>query len=251
MTLNRQLITLAGVLVAAVVLALGLALIAAPMFSQAQALDANTRQVTQTNATYQAQIDALSLAEKNIADTDTAVATLRTQIAAIPALDDIYEIVGAVAQSQDVRIESITAEDPAPFVPRDTLDADGTAVAAPTPTPTPAASPSEDGEDAAATAPAPPPSAADAPQQQVSVKIVVDLSQPYALPAADAAPPALDDAADPAAVRAAATERAMKAAAFVDALGKGPRLVAPVDVAYADSTLTVQLLTFIRTEDPR
>ncbi|WP_282836764.1 hypothetical protein [Microbacterium flavum] len=249
MTLNRQLITLAGVLVAAVVLALGLALIAAPMFSQAQALDANTRQVTQTNATYQAQIDALSLAEKNIADTDAAVATLRTQIAAIPALDDIYEIVGAVAQSQDVRIESITAEDPAPFVPRDTLDADGTAVAAPTPTP--AASPSEDGEDAAATAPAPPSSAADAPQQQVSVKIVVDLSQPYALPAADAAPPALDDAADPAAVRAAATERAMKAAAFVDALGKGPRLVAPVDVAYADSTLTVQLLTFIRTEDPR
>ncbi|GAA1640953.1 hypothetical protein [Microbacterium flavum] len=249
MTLNRQLITLAGVLVAAVVLALGLALIAAPMFSQAQALDANTRQVTQTNATYQAQIDALSLAEKNIADTDAAVATLRTQIAAIPALDDIYEIVGAVAQSQDVRIESITAEDPAPFVPRDTLDADGTAVAAPTPTP--AASPSEDGVDAAATAPAPPSSAADAPQQQVSVKIVVDLSQPYALPAADAAPPALDDAADPAAVRAAATERAMKAAAFVDALGKGPRLVAPVDVAYADSTLTVQLLTFIRTEDPR
>ena len=59
MTLNKQLINLLGILLAVVVLVAGLALIAYPMFAQAQTLDGNTRTVAQTNSVYQAQVDSL------------------------------------------------------------------------------------------------------------------------------------------------------------------------------------------------
>ncbi len=37
--------------------------------------------------------------------------------------------------------------------------------------------------------------------------------------------------------------------AFVDALGAGPRLISPIDATLDDGTLTVTVLTFMRTED--
>ena len=42
---------------------------------------------------------------------------------------------------------------------------------------------------------------------------------------------------------------ARTAMAFVDALGRGPRLLAPIDATLDDGTLTVTVLTFMRTED--
>jgi hypothetical protein len=42
---------------------------------------------------------------------------------------------------------------------------------------------------------------------------------------------------------------ASQAAAFIDALGRGPRLLAPIDGTLDDGTLTVTALAFIRTEE--
>lgn len=257
MTLNKQLINLLGILVAVIVLVAGLALIALPMYSQAQTINANATTVAQTNAVYQAQIDGLSAANERIDEIDQSLANLRTQIAAAPQLDDVYEIIGATAQQADVRIESIAAEESAPFIARTALDAEGNAVVA-EPEPEPEPAPAEDGAAPAAETEveepvAPEPTTAeDAPQRQVLVTITIDVAQPYALPAAaegEAADPAAPETeTDPAAVRADATAQAQKAAAFVDALGVGPRLLAPINVDYTGGKLTISVLAFIRTE---
>lgn len=250
MTLNKQLINLLGILVAVIVLVAGLALIALPMYSQAQTVDANATTVAQTNAVYQAQIDGLSAANERIDEIDQALAGLRTEIAASPQLDDVYEIVGAAAQRADVRIESIAAEDSAQFIPRTALDAEGNAVVA---EPAPAEeSPAGDAPEAAEEPAAPAPSPEDSPQRQVLVTVTIDVAQPYALPAATD-PEAPEVAApeaetDPAAARAAATAQAQKAAAFVDELGAGPRLLSPINVEYVGGKLTISVLTYIRTE---
>ncbi|WP_298942934.1 hypothetical protein [uncultured Microbacterium sp.] len=255
MTLNKQLINLLGILVAVIVLVAGLALIALPMYSQAQTINANATTVAQTNAVYQAQIDGLSAANERIEEIDQSLANLRTQIAAAPQLDDVYEIIGATAQQADVRIESIAAEESAPFIARTALDAEGNAVVAePEPEPAPVedgAAPAAETEVEEPVAPEPT-TAEDAPQRQVLVTITIDVAQPYALPAAAegeaADPAALETETDPAAVRADATAQAQKAAAFVDALGVGPRLLAPINVEYTGGKLTISVLAFIRTE---
>lgn len=255
MTLNKQLINLLGILVAVIVLVAGLALIALPLYSQAQTVEASARTVAQTNSVFQAQIDVLGAANDRIGEIDQELAGLRGEIAAAPQLDDVYEIVDAAAQRADVRIETITAEDAAPWIPRTALDADGNPVEvepAPAATEAPADGVATDTapEEPAAPAPTTP---EDAPQQQVLVTVTIDLAQPYAIPAAtepgaDAEAPTAEAETDPAAARAAATAQAQKAAVLVDDFGGGPRLLAPVNVDYTGGKLTISLLTFIRTE---
>lgn len=256
MTLNKQLINLLGILLAVVVLVAGLALIAYPMFSQAQALDRNTATVAQTNSVYQTQVDSLTAAEKESDQLDADLADLRLQIAATPKLDDVYEIVDREAKKADVRVESVTADSEEAFVPRTQIDEDGNAVVV---TPAPAATDdaaateagSDQATDAAAgdeTAPAAAPT--ESPQRQVLVTVTIDVSLPYEVSDDDAeAATATDDEADPADVRSASTDQAQKAADLVDALSSGPRLLSPINVAFSDGKLTLSTLAFIRTED--
>lgn len=255
MTLNKQFINLLGILLAVVVVVAGLALIAMPMYSQAQTTDNETATVAQSNSVYQVQIDALSAANERIDDIDENLADLRVQIAATPKLDDVFEIVGAAAQQADVRIESITGGEIAAWVPRTALDAEGNPVTvAPEAPVTDAATDGAATEGTATPAPVTPTTPETSPQQQVVLTITIDMAQPFAMPTADAAaddpPPAADaESVDPAAVRAAATAQAQKAAAFVDSLAVGPRLIAPTNVAYSGGKLTLSVLAFIRTED--
>lgn len=256
MTLNKQFINLLGILLAVVVVVAGLALIAMPMYSQAQTTDNETATVAQSNSVYQVQIDALSAANERIDDIDANLADLRVQIAATPKLDDVFEIVGAAAQQADVRIESITGGEIVAWVPRTALDAEGNpvTVAPEAPVTGDAATDGAATEGAATPAPAAPTTTETSPQQQVVLTITIDMAQPFAMPGADAAaddpPPAADaESVDPAAVRAAATAQAQKAAAFVDSLAVGPRLIAPTNVAYSGGKLTLSVLAFIRTED--
>lgn len=256
MTLNKQLINLLGILLAVIVLVAGLALIAYPMFSQAQTLDSNTATVAQTNSVYQAQVDSLTAAEKESDQLDASLADLRLQIAAMPKLDDVYEIVDDAAKKSDVRVENITADEVAAFTARAEVDADGKPVeAAPAPaadTTTDATTDGSASTDAATdTTTTAPEASTDSPQQQVTFTVTIDMTLPYEVAGdADAEADASDDSEpDPADVRASATDAAEKAAAFVDALDVGPRLLAPVNVAYADGKLTLSTLAFIRTED--
>lgn len=257
MTLSKQLINLLGILVAVIVLVAGGALIAFPMYSQALAIGANATNVAQSNAVYQAQIDGLSAANERIDEIDVDLAELRKEIAAQPQLDDAYEIIAAAAQRADVRIESVTASEMEAWLPRAGHDENGNAVEQST---EPAAGSGDsadaagDGSDATAAESTPKRAApsADSPQRQIMLTVVIDVAQPYALAVPGAEAPAVDAdaeaAPDAASVRAAATERARKASAFVDDLGGGPRLLAPVNIEYASGKLTLSVLTFIRTE---
>lgn len=230
MNINKQLINVAGILLVVVVLVAGVAFIALPMFSQAQATDAQTATVEQTNAVYQAQIDALSAAEDRSEEIDASLAGLRTQIAATPKLDDVFEIVAKAAEANQATIESVVAAEPTAFAARPAV-VDVGGLGRPTEAPeepaeaeatTPAdADGSADASDggAAAEPAAPVDGEALGPQQEVMVTIVVTVPD------------------------------AKTAAAFVDALRVGPRLILPTDNALADGKLTVKALAFIRTEN--
>ena len=86
--------------------------------AQAQTLDKNRTNVSQTNSVYQTQIDTLAAAEANIDELDASLAALRQQIAATPKLDDVYEIVDDAAKKADVRVENVTAADPTAWTAR-------------------------------------------------------------------------------------------------------------------------------------
>lgn len=278
MNVNKQLINLAGILAVTVILLGGLALVALPMFSQTQATDAQTRNVAQTNATYQAQIDALSSAEEHSDEIDMSLTGLRAQIAAAPKLDDVFEIVAKAAEANQATIESIVAADPTAFAARPgVIDVGG--LGRPTPAPEPMTAPAEttatsteasdaadtsadSTTDASATDSAATDAEASGPQQEVLVTITVSVPDAKTaaafidalrvgprliLPTENA--PAAEAETDPAAARAAATAQAQKAAALVDDLGGGPRLLAPINVDYTGGKLTISILTFIRTED--
>lgn len=251
MTLNKQLINLLGILLAVVVLVAGLAFIAYPMFAQAQTLDKNRTNVSQTNSVYQTQIDTLAAAEANIDELDASLAALRQQIAATPKLDDVYEIVDTAAKKADVRVESVTADAESPWVARTAVDENGNVVEA---TPAPAATDTatdtsadaSTSTDAASQAPA---ASTESPQRQVLVTVTIDLAQPYTVDEATEGDAAANADEDPAEVRTTLTDQAQKAADLVDAFGGGPRLLSPINVAFSDGKLTLSTLAFIRTED--
>jgi len=257
MTLNKQLINLLGVLVVVVVLVLGVALIGMPMYAQAQTINANADSVDQTNATYQVQIDALSAANDRIDEIDRDLEELRGEIAAAPQLDDVHEIVDAAAKAADIRIESIVADTVEQWASRGAQDADGNPVAAPAVEPASDADADAEATDTVATdgsavAATPADNAAnESPQKQVLLTVIVDVRLPYALPGAEGDDPDVSDSegVDPADARAGMTADAQRAAAFVDALGAGPRLLLPINLDYNDGKLTLSVITFIRTED--
>ncbi|MDL9981379.1 hypothetical protein [Microbacterium candidum] len=136
----KQLINLIGILVAVAVLALGIFLVAMPLATQALGTLASADQVDQTNKLYQAQVDALTKAKENKAETDAAVAELRAQIPAVPHLDDVFALVGRAAQSSGVTITSIAAGTPAAFVPPVGAQANGQPAPVPAPSPSATAS---------------------------------------------------------------------------------------------------------------
>lgn len=229
MNIPKQLINLLGAVVVIGVVVAGIALIALPMYGSSQTTDASARTVAQTNDVYDIQVQTLAAERERMDEITADLANLRRQIAAIPQLDDVFEIVIASAADTGATITSVTASDPEPWAPRGaapddptaTAPADESATADAEPTepvgPEPSA-PETDAADVAATAPTGG-ATEPAPSQQVPLTIVVELAD------------------------------ASQAAAFIDALGRGPRLLAPIDGTLADGTLTVTALAFIRTED--
>ncbi len=201
--LNKQFINIIGVVIVVAVLIAGVALIALPMWSQAQTTDASTRNVAQTNAMYQAQIDQLSAAEARIDEIDAHIAGMRTEITAFSKLDDVFDIVVEAAEKHELVLDKVTASDSEPFASRGT----GASTA-------PA-----DGNDGGTDAGSP---ASDPPSGQRQIAVTIEVPVPDAV----------------------------TATAFIDDLRVGPRLVLPIDAALnsSNNTLTVTVLTFIRTE---
>ena len=228
MNIPKQLINLLGAVVVIGVVVAGIALIALPMYGSSQTTDASARTVAQTNDVYDIQVQTLAAESERMDEITADLAGLRRQIAAIPQLDDVFEIVIASAADTGATITSVSAGDPEAWAPRGAVPDDPTATApvdvdegsATAATASAESEPTVPETDAADAATSPTDSAtAPSPSQQVPLTIVVELAD------------------------------ASQAAAFIDALGRGPRLLAPIDGALDDGTLTVTALAFIRTED--
>lgn len=220
MNLNKQFINLLGAVVTLAILIAGIALIALPMWSQAQATDASTRTVAQTNSTYQAQIDQLSAAEARSEEIDAHLAELRAEIAPFTNIDRVIDIVDAAADKHDLTLESVTAADPEPFTPRTAATDETAQASAPASTDETAATDTTTTDPPAETAPAPAASESTGQQQMViTIKVPVPDAE--------------------------------TATAFIDALRVGPRLIAISNATLepGDGMLTVSALAFIRTED--
>ncbi|WP_127475537.1 hypothetical protein [Microbacterium sulfonylureivorans] len=140
----KQLVTIIGLVVSLGVVAVGVALVALPMWMQSLAVDGETATVADTNALYQAQVDTLETEADRQGEIDASVAALRTEIPAANQLDDVFEVVGRAADTAGVTITSATAGESAAFVARTAASAPGEEpVAVPAPAP-------EDGTDGAA-----------------------------------------------------------------------------------------------------
>lgn len=241
MNLPKQLINLLGVVVIIALLVAGITLIALPLYTNAQTTDATTRGVAQSNDVYGIQVAQLTAESERIDEIEGDVAQLGKQITPIPQLDDVMSIVVVASAATGATVESITVGEIEAFQPRtgaaadqaaaqatasdpttqpdaeQTASADDVAAADPATEGDAPASGVEQGSDAAASAPAGP--EADSPQRQIPITIQVKVGT------------------------------AAKAAAFMDALGAGSRLLSPVHGTYDAGTLLVSALAFMRTGD--
>lgn len=228
----RQMINLIAIVLIAGLLFAGTMLVVLPVYGSARTTETSARDVAQTNDVYQLQVDRLTEAEARIDEIAADVAALRLGIPASSRLDDVMQIVVEAAEATGASIEGFAAADPEAWTPRAGLGGDDAEAAptddpataapaatgeagAPAPTPSPAAAGEAEGQ----TPPGEETDAAASPQRQIPVTITV------AVPSAEAA------------------------AAFLDALGRGPRLLLPIDGTLDETTLTVTALAFVRTED--
>ncbi|MBD3940687.1 hypothetical protein IF188_03110 [Microbacterium sp. NEAU-LLC] len=134
----KQLVTVIGLIVSLGVIALGVFLVAMPLYFQAVGVDGQTATVASTNAIYQAQVDDLHEQEANLDQINSDVSQLRAQIPADGQLDDVFEVVGTAATDTGVQLTAVTAGEQVAFVTR-TGATEGDAATAPAPEPTPAA----------------------------------------------------------------------------------------------------------------
>ncbi|WOQ70433.1 hypothetical protein RYJ27_04280 [Microbacterium limosum] len=217
----KQLINVAGALVVLGALLAGVLLAALPLFLKADQTHQAAATVEQGNVVYDAQVQSLRADAARFDAISADVAELREQIPADAQSDDVFEIVGAAAAETGVTVVSVAAVDPETWTEPAAADSDQQDAAATVP------------EEAAASTPAPAPSAPPG-------------AEPGAEPAPDAESPRTQvpfsiavQAADPA-----------QAVAFIDALGRGPRLVSIEHAALSPTTdgydLTVAALTFVR-----
>lgn len=215
----KHLVTAIGLIVSLGVIALGVFLVAMPLYFQAVAVDAQTATVASTNALYQAQVDELTAQQENLDEITANVAGLRSQIPATGQYDDVFEVVGNAAAASGVAITSVTAGEQIVYTTRTGATEGDPAAAATTPAP--------EATDAATD----PNAAADANAIDVN-----------AAPAPDAAVAAGRQQVD-FVISATAADMA-QATAFVDALRAGPRLLNSMAVTMTQSgegTVDIQI----------
>lgn len=251
MNANRQLINLAGVLLVVVLLVTGVALVAMPLYAQSGSTDLQTVTVAQQNSLYEQQIAELTAAAEGIDAIDADLSALRSEIAADAQLDDVHRLIATAAATGDVHVESVTIDEAATFVPRNAASEQAGAEAAASSAEAPVQDGAEDAADGAdetaddtAVDTAPTGDEELGPQQQILVTVTVDLATPFVSPPKDSGSDKIDF--DPAELN----RQSRAAAAFVDALRAGPRLVSPVEIELIDGKLTVAALTYYRVEDP-
>jgi hypothetical protein len=221
----KQLINIIGAIVIVAILAMGILLVGMPMYVQALATGVQSAQVAQSNDAYQTQVDELKTQQERFDEITADVAALQSQIPSTTRNDDVFEIVAKAAAAAGVTVVSVSAGEPAAWTPRTGQPADAaqdttpsTDGAAPTPAPSP------DATTDSTTGGATDPQSAPPSSPQVQVPISISVSAP--------------DTA--------------RAAAFIDQLGMGPRLLgiesSILTEADGSFTLDVEALSFVRTD---
>ncbi|MFE4725378.1 type 4a pilus biogenesis protein PilO [Microbacterium sp. NPDC056736] len=208
----KQIVTAIGLIVSLGIIALGISLVAFPLYIQAVGVDSQTATVASTNATYQSQVDNLREQEKNLDTINADVQELRSQIPAAAQLDDVFEVIGRASQTSGARLSSIAAGEQVPFEPRAGASTESA------PVNPPAGSTGEDAQATDADATTSPPASSEdtssAGRQQAEF-----------------------------AISASATSME-QATAFIDALRAGPRLLNSVTatiIEAGDGTIAVQV----------
>jgi hypothetical protein len=221
----KQLVTAIGLIVSLGVIALGVFLVALPLYFQAVAVDTQTATVANTNAIYQAQVDNLTAEAENLDQINADVADLRSQIPASGQLDDVFEVVARASEASGVTLTAITAGDQVAFAVRTGATNGDAAAVAPAPAPTPSATDAATDPTAGTTteAAAPVDAVVTAGRQQVDFVI-----------------------------SATATDMA-QATAFLDALRAGPRLLNSITATTTQSgagmfDVQISALTFVDAE---
>lgn len=197
----KHLVTAIGLIVSLGVVALGVFLVALPLYFQAVAVDVQTATVANTNAIYEAQVDDLRAEEANLDAINANVDDLRSQIPASGQLDDVFEVIGRAAEASGVVLTSVTAGDQVAFVARTGAADDEADEATPAPEPVQSEEADESGDVTA------PDSAAAAPADAATGRQQVDFL-----------------------ISATAADMT-QATAFLDELRAGPRLVSSVTAA--------------------
>lgn len=236
MKIPAQLVNLLGIVVVAAILLAGVALIALPLYGQAQATDSETRTVSQTNDVYAAQVAQLQADADRMPQISAGVETLRRGIPVAPQLDDVLELVESAATDTGAVVVSTVMTELGPWTPRTDI---GTILGE---------------EGATATAPVEPSAAEESPDAAAAAPDTTAAEQPPADPSTESGSDAPSPQQQVTATIEVEVTDAAQAAAFIDALGAGPRLlgIASSVLTPADDsalTLTVTAYAFLRTEN--
>lgn len=235
--MNRQLINLAGVLLSVLVLIVGVFAFALPLFVQAEATSGDTDAVLQTNATHQQVIDALHAQQEKSGELEEDIADLRAQIPGTPHTDDVVFLAISAAQRVGGQVTAVTATAVEPFAPRPAPADDGSGLLQTPATPqTDAAAPT-----------------ADTPDETPSVdgEVPADGTQPAdgAAPAPTASAPANSGRMQLPMTIEMTVPSVEAATSAIDALRRGPRLIAVTSATTTSSdagvTLSVSVLAFL------
>ncbi|MFB7885667.1 hypothetical protein [Microbacterium sp. NPDC056057] len=219
----KHIVTAIGLIVSLGVIALGVFLVAMPLYFQAVAVDGQTATVASTNALYQAQVDSLTAQQENLDEIKANVAELRSQIPATGQLDDVFEVVAHAAETSGVLITAVTAGDQAAFTPRAGATESDAAAAAPAPTPETTGAATDVTNGTTTEAETTPDTPAQAGRQQVDFVI------------------------------SARSADIAQGTAFLDALRAGPRLLNSITVTMAPSgqggiDVQISALTYVDAE---
>lgn len=118
----KQLINTVGVLIVVAILAIGIALVAVPLYLQSVSTQAQADQVAAANAAQAASVDELRAQESNDAELDAELDELRAQIPATPRVYTISQLVSEAAADTGVALTGITPNAPVAFDPANEVD---------------------------------------------------------------------------------------------------------------------------------
>lgn len=114
----KQLINLLGVVACAVVLVLAIALGALPIYFASLATGTQTALAAQNNDLLESQVDGLLLEQERLDEISASVSSLREQVPTSNRLDGVFELIARAAATTNVQVQTVAAEDNAPFITR-------------------------------------------------------------------------------------------------------------------------------------